>query len=154
MEINGEIFTDDQSVLNKWRDDFESLYKFSSDEFIDEFKAAQINMSSTESLACNEAFNCEISIEEVQKAVDKSKSKKAVGVDLIPNELLKNKTMVTLMHSFFNMCLENKIIPTMWETSIINPIPKTKQKSNDPLKYRGIALQCCMYKLLSVIMND
>ena len=38
--------------------------------------------------------------------------------------------------------------------AIIHPIPKESVKSTDPLKYRGLALQCCIYKVLSNILNN
>ena len=36
---------------------------------------------------------------------------------------------------------------------MINPIPKESGKAIDPLKYRGISLQSCVYKILSNILN-
>ena len=36
---------------------------------------------------------------------------------------------------------------------MINPIPKDAGYVNDPLKYRGLSLQCCLYKILSSIIN-
>ena len=37
--------------------------------------------------------------------------------------------------------------------AIIHPIPKESGIIFDPLKYRGLALQCCMYKIMSNVLN-
>ena len=37
---------------------------------------------------------------------------------------------------------------------MIHIIPKGKPNSIDPLQYRGLALQSCVYKILSSILNS
>ena len=86
--------------------------------------------------------------------VERSKTGKAVGVDNIANELLKNDKVMELLHKFFNACLRTLKIPDVWRKAIIHPIPKEPGKVINPLKYRGLALQCCIYKILSGILND
>ena len=58
-----------------------------------------------------------------------------------------------LLHKLFNMCLTTRMILDTWRKSIINPIPKSAGLVNDPLKYRGLSLQSCVYKIMSVIIN-
>ena len=77
-----------------------------------------------------------------------------MGKDNISNELLKNEKVIQLLQKLFSMCLTSGMIPDVWRTSILHPIPKTDPKSIDPLMYRGLALQCCTYKILSSIINS
>ena len=93
-------------------------------------------------------------MEEVELAVNQCKTKKAVGLDGVPNELLKNKHVMRLLLSLFNVCFEHGFVPEQWKKAIIHPIPKTKESSRNPLDYHGMALQSCIFKLFSTILNN
>ena len=126
-------------MLQKWREDFESLYKLDATGFNEKFKEEKLK----ESIVVAESdmeLNKPITYEEVKKSVDKSKEKKAAGVDNITNELLKNNEIIESLLELFDMCYRTGLIPDSWRESIIHPIPKEKIL-NDPLKYRGLALQ-------------
>ena len=97
---------------------------------------------------------CHISYYEVKKAAMNSKSKKAVGFDCIANELLKAEPVIHLLHKLFNTCFKNSLIPDQWRKVIINPIPKTAGYTTDPLNYCGLALQSCVYKIFSSVLNE
>ena len=102
----------------------------------------------------NEILNLPISMDEVRKSVDNLKTGKGVGIDCIPNEAFKNEIMINILHTLFSICFEYNIIPSKWKDTIICPIPKgDKSRPTDPLSYRGLSLQCCMYKIYSKIMN-
>ena len=98
-------------------------------------------------------LNEEIRYEEVQKVVDLARNGKAVGIDSIPNEALKNAKVINLLYVLFHTLFENGQIPTVWRNSIIHPIPKGSTKVIRPLLFRGLALQSCIYKLYSAIIN-
>ncbi len=66
---------------------------------------------------------------------------KAVGVDELPVEALKNECVQTFMLKLFDKCFEKQIIPSMWHKGVINPIPKDSTKDHgQPTNYRGITL--------------
>ena len=71
-----------------------------------------------------------ITIDECKRVIYLAKSRKAVGIDCLPNEVFENDSSVMLLCSFFNKCLSNHCIPSMRSKSIIKPIPKNSQ--NDP----------------------
>ena len=96
-----------------------------------------------DSVPLNADLNKEPTFEEIQKSID-----------LIPNELLKHENVMHLMHGLFSLCWRSKMVPDQWRQAIIHPIPKTSTKSIDPLKYRGLALQSCVCKILCDIIND
>ena len=78
---------------------------------------------------------------------------KAVGIDYVSYELLKNKDVIAIMYSLFSALFETKQTPTIWKKLIIHPIPKGHVTKIDPLLYRGLALQSCVYKLYSSLIN-
>ncbi len=102
----------------------------------------------------NTNLNKPISLEEIKKVVSKAKNGKAVGMDNIPNEILKCQPITGALHALFQLCFDSDRVPTIWTKSIISPIPKNR--TNDPrvpLNYRGISLLSCVYKLYSATLN-
>ena len=152
VETDQGTSCDDTIVLKKWENAFESLFTSMNVLHDDEIKMQLLNEPLVEMI--NRELNVPVTIQEVREAVYGSKNRKAVGCDMIPNELLKDKRVVKLLHKLFTECLNSCKIPSAWRRSVINPIPKETGRVLDPLKYRGIALQCCVYKILSRIIND
>ena len=99
-------------------------------------------------------MNQEISLTEVRKSVMSSKNKKAVGIDNIPNEILKNETCINVLHRLFNACFQSGKIPSLWLQAIISPIPKSSSKdARVPLNYRGISLLSTLSKIYTSLLN-
>ena len=156
VEINGELVTDKAMVLEKWRTDFKSLYKFTDTGFNDDFREGKMQ-ELIKLRDLNEPdtaeFNRPLTYREVKYAIESSKNKKAIGIDLILNELMKKPAVIRLFYKFFSVCWKYELIPSKWRQAIIHPIPKMASSSIDLLKYRGLALQSCVYKILSNIIN-
>uniref|UniRef100_A0A3B3DMD0 Reverse transcriptase domain-containing protein n=1 Tax=Oryzias melastigma TaxID=30732 RepID=A0A3B3DMD0_ORYME len=108
------------------------------------------------SLPCiNDLLNQEITVEEVQIVIAKTKPYKAVGVDEISNEVLKCPKLLEPLHCLFTYCFQTGFIPSVWYQSIIKPIPKSSQADpRIPLNYRGISLMSTVYKVFSGILNN
>lgn len=79
--------------------------------------------------------------ENVRKVLGKVKVNKATGPDGICNRLLKccNQQLAPLLCRIFQMCLDTGVIPKLWKTSTIIPIPK-KNKAQEPNDFRPVAL--------------
>ena len=157
-EINGQITNNKSEVLEKWRSEFEKLYNGADYEFDEDFKNKKLEETNTIGWDISdggqqEQLNCAITLTEVEHAVAKCKNKKAVGLDNIANELLRDKNVVRLLHSLFQVCFDGCVIPDIWKKAIIHPIPKTKEPSMDPLKHRGLALQSCIFKVFCTVLN-
>ena len=46
------------------------------------------------------------------------------------------------------------MVPNQWLQAILLPIPKgTLSKATDPLSYRGLSLQLCVYKIYTSVLN-
>ena len=160
VEIQGKLITDKNLILEKWRSDYEKLYSVPTDKnFSDDFKADRVHeLPEMVGMATNAPgyamLNAPIRLEEVKLAVKCGKPNKAVGLDQVSNELLKNEVVIKLLHCLFNMCLQENLVLVMWRSAIIHPIPKESGKVIDPLKYRGLALQLCILKVFSNILNE
>ena len=62
--------------------------------------------------------------------------------------------MLELLLQLFNLCFSMGMVPNQWLHAIILLIPKgTLSKATDPLSYRGLSLQSCVYKIYSSVLN-
>jgi hypothetical protein len=90
-------------------------------------------------------------IEWMERNISEQGLDTAIGVDGfsyqdcldIPNE----KSL-----EFFLYCVKNRKIPQYWLTSLLIGILKT-DKDTDPKGYRLIALECCMLKMLTFVID-
>ena len=99
-------------------------------------------------------FENPITLTKVKKAISNANSGKAVGCDDIPTEVLDNANAVAYMHSLFQDCYANSVIPSIWKKGIISPIPQDHTSDpHDPVNFRGITLACSMYKLYCSVLN-
>ena len=72
---------------------------------------------------------------------------------MILNEVLKQNVLRAVLLPFLNKCFMKNIIPTIWKSAIIVPIPKSASKDpHVPLNYRGISL-LSGYKLFTLLLN-
>jgi exonuclease III len=160
-EENGNVNRDQDEVMGRWQQDFCTLFEGPNGNFDQEFyNTCQIDkMVYEESMKDdlyveNPRLNHEFSMKELESVISKCKNKKAVGVDLIPNEVLKNKNVVNLLLSLLNKCYTSNLIPGKWLQAIIYPIPKSS--TNDkriPLNYRGISLLSTISKIYTGLIN-
>ena len=152
--VNGQICTDKSTVMKVWKEEFEQLYKIESSDSDDQFKTS---LMQNHRKTCDKKYNSELNepirFSEVERAVNSLKTKKAAGIDSVPNELLKNDMIKGLLHSLFNLCLRTNLMPSDWKKAIIHPIPKVSGKVINPLKYRGHTLQSCVFKVLCAVIN-
>jgi len=100
-------------------------------------------------------LDTEINEEEILKQIKDLQNDKAVGIDLIKNEYIKQSAdaMLPLYKHLFNAILGTGHIPKEWASGMIIPIYKNKGSKTDPNNYRGITLLSCMAKLFTSIIN-
>ena len=96
-----------------------------------------------------------ITEEEVEKAVKKMKTGKAVGVDKLSVEMVKANRLVGIkwLTRLFNVCFTTGEIPTEWQRGVIVPIWKGKGDIHDPGRYRGITLLSQALKFIERILD-
>lgn len=166
MEVlleSGESAFQPEQIVEKWESDYRNLYACSSstlfdDQFFDETCKIKINLENSlmnRDLNHDSVLNNDITIEEVQEVLHKLKLNKAVGIEDIPNEVLKSPYLDNVLFNLCYTCFQNSIVPTIWSESIIKPIPKSpKNDPRIPLNYRGISLLSTVYKIYSGILNN
>lgn len=157
LDPAGNVTRHRGTVRIHWEKEFTHLYTDPPEGvFDDEFYTKQLvelESRNTETNSCP-SLNCDISMEEVKRAVANSKLRKAYGNDKIPNESLKNTLCIRAIHVFINAVFDTGMIPSEWRKSIIVPISKGKKTlSHKPLTHRGLALQSCIYKIYSSVLN-
>jgi hypothetical protein len=102
----------------------------------------------------NEYLNANITYDEVNMIVKRLKNCKAVGIDKIPNEVLKNDSIIIILCQLLNLCFKTSLVPSCWLSAIINPIPKSALNDEFvPLNYRGISLLSTISKVYSAVLN-
>ena len=96
-----------------------------------------------------------ITAEEIKKAIQKLKYKKAAGVDGISDEFYKYgwNELLPALELLFNTILTNGEYPSRWATGIIHPVYK-KGVYGVPDNYRKITVMPCIGKLFESILNN
>ena len=103
----------------------------------------------------NDNLNCKITLDEVKTMIDKLKTGKASGIDLITAELLKglNELFLTVFTQLFNKIYDSGDFPEEWAVRIIVLLFKGGNKSNLD-NYRGITLLSIFGKLFLGVLLE
>ena len=103
--VKRAIYNDVPTVLHKWKTEYENLFNLVKtkneydDEFLNRCKSFVDNAGDTDEHS-NNIFD-DINNMEVQTALIKAKIRKAIGIDNLPNEILKNPNTVDLLVVLF-----------------------------------------------------
>ena len=116
---DGTYSNDPNVIRERWKEEYSELFSENTtnvdNEFMErikalnsqwelEFEQLRVNVDDNESQHIS-SMNDEITIEETKRAIRKAKNEKAVGLDNIPNEIIKNDKLLTVLHRLFNTCL-------------------------------------------------
>ena len=127
-EEGGVVNNDVPTVLHKWKTEYENLYNLVDsedvydDEFLNQCKSFVDNAGDTDENSNN--ISDDINNLEVQTALIKAKIRKAIGIDNLPNEILKNPNTVDLLVVLFRRIYDLGFIPSIWRISILTLYPK------------------------------
>lgn len=93
--------------------------------------------------------------QEVEKAINETKSNKAAGPDGIFNEHIKDakQLLLDIWTRLFNECMKRGNIPDSWRESTIKVLYKGKGDTSTPDAYRGIALENNIFKIFSRLLT-
>ena len=142
----GEILSDPQQVLGKWREYCNGLYNHNVAED-DSVLKDLVDKATPNSPAPK------IRISEVESAIKSLKNKKSAGRDNMPGELIKNggEAVATALLDICNKILTKGDWPKEWTKSILIPIPKkSSQKCED---YSTVSLICHASKVMLKIIQ-
>ena len=166
---DGSLSSDPEKMLNQWHDHFYGMFQGdandidNNDELLEhilqkksEYETEEINPPHNYRYELfHDILNDCVTKKEVEILIKRAKSRKAVGVDEVPNEVLKNESSVELLYSLFSICFENGIVPSIWNKALLKPIPKGNPKDKrNPKFYRGISLISSIGKLYCAFLNQ
>ena len=100
-------------------------------------------------------LDCEISLNEIIKAIKQLKSGKSGGPDRLLNEFFIHGTEILprYLYTIFNILLHKGYFPSSWTQGYIVPIHKKGSLSNVE-NYRGVTLLSCFGKLFTRVINN
>lgn len=147
----GQITREIETVLNKWKDHFKGLLNVDNQPTeVDPADLPQYPQPRDV-----DQLNQPITPAEVWKALRKAKLRKAIGVDLLPVEVLRNPVCATFLVTLYNICFRLGKMPTVWNKSVITPVHKDKNSDiYIPTNYRGISITSSVYKIYCSVIND
>ena len=91
-----------------------------------------------------------ISIQEVEKQLLKTNTRKASGPDHIPNWIIKDMAAILAppVCAIFNSSIQNGIVPSLWKSAEVIPLPKVTPPKVIEQDLRPISLTPILAKLL------
>ena len=156
----GEVVSDKEVVLERWKNDFKKLYNdennatYDEDHFSDIRTQVNENTVAPENVTEHAELDSPITYTEVRQSILRSKLKKAPGIDELPSEVLKNEACIKVLYEIISKAFELGVVPAQWQKAIVNPIPKPGTTDNrNPLNYRGISLISVPCKVYCDILN-
>ncbi len=76
----------------------------------------------------NPKLNGPLSFNELEYMINKLKKNKSVGIDQIPNEVLKKDDVMLILFQLYVKCFDSGLVPSLWLKPIITPVPKGSTK--------------------------
>ena len=144
-ELNGNIISAQEQVLDRWKSHFQQLLnnKTGDEEILEDFNGDFIEDEMEEPDRID-----------IRMAIEALKNGKAPGMDNIPAELIKagGEPMERAIYSLITLIWKRERMPTEWQTAIVCPIYK-KGDRLDCHNYRGISLLCTVYKIFTYILR-
>ena len=143
-------------TASQWFDYFKKLndndHNF-NDSFTKQIKSELNNLE--HNYSTNTTLNTAFTNEELIKALRNLKTRKSPGFDGIINEILKfgSHVLIEPLINLFNTVLKSGIFPNNWKKSFLVPVFKSGDQS-DPSNYRGIAINSCLGKLFTSVLNN
>ena len=105
VKLEDSIYSDEEAVQNKWHDFHNLLNNPENSSHDDVFKNNIVyhkeeieNKMKSTNYRPNEYLNAPIELYEIENIVTKLKSQKAIGIDKISNEILKNPNVLEHLH--------------------------------------------------------
>ena len=156
MEHNNNVVCESKEIANVFGETFE--HNSSSQNYSQEFRrykvakeTNRINFTSDN----NESYNCNFSMDELKKAINKSNDS-AAGPDDMHYQVLKHlpeKTLKILL-TLLNNIWTSGHFPEIWREATIIPIPKPNKNPKHPQNYRPISLTSSLCKTLERMIAD
>ena len=110
LQADGSISKDKQVVLGKWKDHFCELLNVENNH---KEPVAEHDLPQYPDVDVGlDGVNKDITWEEVVKALQQAKLGKAIGIDGLPTEVLRNPVCAGFLVSLFNVCFQTGQMPS------------------------------------------
>ena len=141
-DVNGQLLKSNK-VRKRWAEHLEGLLNVQEDREADLLEVGGVQVS-----VMGEKNEREITREEVKRALNETKGRKASGMDGVRAEMLKEVGVTALqwLMRVFNICFMLSMVPVDCVTACIMPLSKVKGDVHECSDSRGISL-------LSVVEN-
>ena len=155
VKNDGTLSSDTGDICEAFKHTFSDIYRATDHdgEDITVYKNIINQMEKDTQTNNDHALNEPIRMEELQKTIKLLQKGKAVGVDNIPNEIIKMPSLQPILHKLFETCFNSSISPEMRHKNIKHPILKPDKDSKCACSYRGISLMSTVAKLYNSIPN-
>ena len=96
-----------------------------------------------------------ITLDKINRTIDKLKTKKAPGPDKITNKVIKylKPSLAPIIHNIANICKQKGYHPTYWKTALAILLNKPDKAKTDPNNYRAISLINTLSKIIEQIIT-
>jgi hypothetical protein len=144
---NGELFTNKNQVLARWKEHFEEHLNKSPES---EQPARLVDLKDDDGVDIDLP-----SRKEIEGALKYLKNNKTAGADSIAAELLKNggPNLEDALHAVIQQAWTSETLPRSWTEGVLCPVYKKSDKI-DCKNYRGICLLNVTYKVFAKILYD
>lgn len=146
-----------EEIETIFKDYYKDLYTHSSaakeDDirvFLDKLNLPKIGKTQ------NERITEEITMDEINRAIGKSKTNKTPGSDGFIAEFFKKlgEVLIPILHNTFNWVLQNGSTPPSWKEAVITVLPKPQKDRTYCQNHRPVSILNVDYKLYTSILSD
>jgi endonuclease/exonuclease/phosphatase family metal-dependent hydrolase len=157
LEIEGEMLTSAEDVCNGWATHFGKLaIPSEGDGYNEDYKKeVELDIATIqEMINVNKGDPPQFNIQQVQKAINALKNKKAPDADGITAEHLKYAgiLMTSAITKLVNAIMKAGQIPSKLKLGIVTPIWKKNEKTK-PTNYRGITVISVIGKIVESLLR-
>ena len=135
-DVNGQLLRGSEA-RKRWAEYFEELLNVQEDREADIVAVGGVQVP-----VMGEENEREITVEEVKRTLNETKGGKALGLDGVRVEMLKEGgvTVLEWLVREFNICFMLSIVPVDWVIACMVPLCKGKGDVHDCSNFRGISL--------------
>ena len=154
LEVDGRVVVEGKGIAQGILKHFESVFQRAGDV---ELSDREDFLGEVKGMLKKEEYvlDGELTLEELQFVLEKTKKDKSPGVDGIPYEfyLTSFKTIGSTMVEMMNATMRAKRLAKSQGLAVVKLIPK-KKNAQRPSDFRPISLLCTDYKLLAGILAE
>ena len=150
----GEILTDQAEIKGEMENFLKNLFLGDFVPCEDKEEQGREGQSQEEAPGVGTSLSKQFTVEEVQEVIKTLKNEKAMGVDNLPAEVLKNASplFVKMLTRLFNGILEKSKVPDVWKTGRVVMVHKAGSKL-ELGNYRPLTVICTMSALFSKVLT-